>query len=142
MLQSADGFKNAKEIKDTFAKAKLSLDGRLVWEFEYSSDRYLSHHDIAPMPNGNILLLVLNLPLIGLWVKVLKIPQPLLYAAPLDGPDTWGDPARTWRAAFMASMLDQGHYPSIRDASRRDRTYFATLWCTAGCGQNGSKVPG
>jgi putative tricarboxylic transport membrane protein len=29
---------------------------------------------------GNILLLILNLPLIGLWVKVLKIPQPLLYA--------------------------------------------------------------
>ncbi|MCU0783895.1 MAG: sugar phosphate isomerase/epimerase [Verrucomicrobia bacterium] len=27
MLQSADGFKSAKEIKDTFAKAKISLDG-------------------------------------------------------------------------------------------------------------------
>lgn len=27
MLQSADGFKSAKEIKDTFAKVKLSLDG-------------------------------------------------------------------------------------------------------------------
>jgi formylglycine-generating enzyme required for sulfatase activity/phosphatidylethanolamine-binding protein (PEBP) family uncharacterized protein len=35
-------------------------DGRLVWEFEYSSDSYLSHHDIAPMPNGNILLLVVE----------------------------------------------------------------------------------
>ena len=27
MLQSDKGFKSAKEIKDTFAKAKLSLDG-------------------------------------------------------------------------------------------------------------------
>jgi sugar phosphate isomerase/epimerase len=27
MLQSADGFKSAKEIKDTFAKAKMTLDG-------------------------------------------------------------------------------------------------------------------
>jgi len=27
MLQSADGFKTAKEIKDTFAKAKMTLDG-------------------------------------------------------------------------------------------------------------------
>ena len=35
-------------------------DGKLVWEFEYSSDTYLSHHDIAPMPNGNILLLVVE----------------------------------------------------------------------------------
>src|SRR5258706_4342148 len=27
MLQSADGFKTAKAIKDTFAKAKMTLDG-------------------------------------------------------------------------------------------------------------------
>jgi putative tricarboxylic transport membrane protein len=35
---------------------------------------------IASLYVGNILLLILNLPLIGLWVKVLKIPRPLLYA--------------------------------------------------------------
>jgi putative tricarboxylic transport membrane protein len=35
---------------------------------------------IASMYIGNILLLILNLPLIGLWVKVLKIPRPMLYA--------------------------------------------------------------
>jgi putative tricarboxylic transport membrane protein len=35
---------------------------------------------IASMYVGNVLLLVLNLPLIGLWVKVLTIPRPLLYA--------------------------------------------------------------
>jgi len=35
---------------------------------------------IASMYIGNILLLILNLPLIGLWVRVLRIPQPLLYA--------------------------------------------------------------
>ena len=35
---------------------------------------------IASMYVGNVLLLVLNLPLIGIWVKVLTIPQPLLYA--------------------------------------------------------------
>ena len=28
---------------------------------------------------GNVLLLVLNLPLIGLWVRVLSIPKPMLY---------------------------------------------------------------
>jgi putative tricarboxylic transport membrane protein len=35
---------------------------------------------IASMYVGNVLLLILNLPLIGLWVKVLSIPRPLLYA--------------------------------------------------------------
>jgi putative tricarboxylic transport membrane protein len=34
---------------------------------------------IASMYIGNIMLLVLNLPLIGLWVKILKIPYPILF---------------------------------------------------------------
>ncbi|HRK17865.1 MAG TPA: tripartite tricarboxylate transporter permease [Hyphomicrobiaceae bacterium] len=34
---------------------------------------------IASLYIGNIMLLVLNLPLVGLWVKILKIPEPLLY---------------------------------------------------------------
>jgi putative tricarboxylic transport membrane protein len=34
---------------------------------------------IASLYVGNVLLLVLNLPLIGLWVKVLAIPRPMLY---------------------------------------------------------------
>ena len=35
---------------------------------------------IASMYIGNLMLLVLNLPLVGLWVKLLKIPKPMLYA--------------------------------------------------------------
>lgn len=34
---------------------------------------------IASFWIGNILLLVLNLPLVGLWVSILKIPYPILY---------------------------------------------------------------
>ena len=34
---------------------------------------------VASMYLGNVMLLVLNLPLIGLWVKVLKIPYPILF---------------------------------------------------------------
>jgi putative tricarboxylic transport membrane protein len=34
---------------------------------------------IASMYLGNTLLLVLNLPLIGLWVKILKVPYPILF---------------------------------------------------------------
>jgi len=35
---------------------------------------------IASLYVGNVMLLVLNLPLIRVWVKVLEIPRPLLYA--------------------------------------------------------------
>ena len=35
---------------------------------------------IASLYIGNVMLLVLNLPLVGLWVKLLKIPKPQLYA--------------------------------------------------------------
>ena len=45
----------------------FQTQGTLVWGL------------IASLYVGNILLLILNLPLIGLWVKVLSIPKPLLY---------------------------------------------------------------
>jgi len=35
---------------------------------------------IASLYIGNVMLLVLNLPLVGLWVKLLKVPKPQLYA--------------------------------------------------------------
>ena len=35
---------------------------------------------IASLYVGNVMLLILNLPLVGLWVKLLEIPRPLLYA--------------------------------------------------------------
>ena len=35
---------------------------------------------IASLYVGNVMLLLLNLPLIRVWVKVLEIPRPLLYA--------------------------------------------------------------
>ena len=42
--------------------------GELVWGL------------IASLYIGNLMLLILNLPLVGLWVKILKIPTPQLYA--------------------------------------------------------------
>ncbi|WP_435201299.1 tripartite tricarboxylate transporter permease [Janibacter sp. GS2] len=46
----------------------FETSGDLVWAL------------IASLLVGNIMLLVLNLPLIRLWVKVLEIPRPVLYA--------------------------------------------------------------
>ena len=36
---------------------------------------------IASLYVGNVMLLVLNLPLVGLWVRLLTIPRPVLYSA-------------------------------------------------------------
>ena len=46
----------------------FDTNGALVWAL------------IASMYIGNIMLLILNLPLIGLWVQLLKIPRSYLYA--------------------------------------------------------------
>ena len=35
---------------------------------------------IASLYVGNVMLLVLNLPLVGLWVRLLTIPRPVLYS--------------------------------------------------------------
>ncbi len=46
----------------------LDTQGPLVWSL------------IASLVVANILLLLLNLPLVGMWVKLLKIPKPYLFA--------------------------------------------------------------
>ena len=46
----------------------FTAQGSLVWTL------------IASLYIGNVILLILNLPLVGLWVKLLKIPPPWLYA--------------------------------------------------------------
>ena len=36
---------------------KADWNGNVVWEFVYSTTSYAMHHDICPMPNGNVLLI-------------------------------------------------------------------------------------
>lgn len=36
---------------------KVSWEGELLWDFSYSTPQYRMHHDIAPLPNGNVLIL-------------------------------------------------------------------------------------
>lgn len=36
---------------------KVTWDGTVVWDFVYSSSTYCLHHDIHPMPNGNVLMI-------------------------------------------------------------------------------------
>lgn len=36
---------------------EIDWDGNIVWDFSYSTDKYLLHHDIEKLPNGNILMI-------------------------------------------------------------------------------------
>jgi hypothetical protein len=36
---------------------KYDWNGNLIWQYTYSSSTYRSHHDIEPMPNGNVLII-------------------------------------------------------------------------------------
>ncbi len=36
---------------------RIAWDGTLVWDFEYLSEKHYPHHDIEPLPNGNVLIL-------------------------------------------------------------------------------------
>ncbi len=41
---------------------RFTFDGTLIWHFEYASmNNYQIHHDIKPLPNGNVLVLALEL---------------------------------------------------------------------------------
>jgi Arylsulfotransferase (ASST) len=35
---------------------ELDWDGNVVWRFDDAGDRVMQHHDIEPMPNGNVLI--------------------------------------------------------------------------------------
>ncbi len=36
---------------------QLAWDGTLQWRFDFANDEHLQHHDIEPLPNGNVLIL-------------------------------------------------------------------------------------
>ena len=36
---------------------KISISGEVVWRLDWVSEKHLQHHDIEPLPNGNLLLI-------------------------------------------------------------------------------------
>jgi hypothetical protein len=36
---------------------EFDWDGNLVWAYDYSTDLHCQHHDIEPLPNGNVLMI-------------------------------------------------------------------------------------
>jgi hypothetical protein len=45
------------EVGTGRAVQEIAWDGTVVWEYEYYSSDYRQHHDIEPLPNGNVLIL-------------------------------------------------------------------------------------
>lgn len=71
--QSVYLLKNGNILRTCMTKGKLSTGGgeggrveeydwgsNLVWELDFSTDSYMQHHDIRPLPNGNIIMLVVE----------------------------------------------------------------------------------
>lgn len=36
---------------------RIAADGELIWDFAYADENHCQHHDVEPMPNGNVLLI-------------------------------------------------------------------------------------
>ena len=69
----------------TSATAAVMLAGFQQYNIQPGPLLFVQHADlvwalIASLFIANVMLLVLNLPLVGLWVRLLKIPLPWLYA--------------------------------------------------------------
>ncbi|RMX11885.1 tripartite tricarboxylate transporter permease [Vandammella animalimorsus] len=74
--------------------------------FLFSSNPDLVWGLIASLYIGNLMLLVLNLPLVGLWVRLLLIPKPQLYAGILVFAmlGIWGVSGSVFNMALMAAL--------------------------------------
>ena len=74
--------------------------------FLFNSNPLLVWGLIASLYVGNLMLLVLNLPLVGLWVKLLQIPRPQLYAGILVFAmiGIWGV-ARSWMDLLIMAIV-------------------------------------
>ncbi len=71
--QSVYLLENGNLLRSCMTKGKLSSgggeggrveeydwDGNLVWQLDFSTETYMQHHDIRQLPNGNILMLVIE----------------------------------------------------------------------------------
>jgi len=59
LLRAADQSGNTTFVAggDAGRVEEFDWEGNLVWEFEYSNNEHRLHHDIKPLPNGNVLMI-------------------------------------------------------------------------------------
>lgn len=65
LLRSGKLLRTAKSDRNVFPDGRgrggvvelIGWGGRVKWHFDYATEQHLQHHDVEPMPNGNVLLL-------------------------------------------------------------------------------------
>jgi Arylsulfotransferase (ASST) len=65
LLENGDLLRTARPLGQSIFTAgggggrveRFSWEGELQWEFDYMSANYRQHHDIEPLPNGNVLVI-------------------------------------------------------------------------------------
>jgi len=129
------------DVRPWLARVDRRWQGR--WVLTANRPRFLTGRDVPDVINGSkmeLLALVeddyavpLNRPL-ELTKEEQDNPSPAdLTKAPLDQPDTYGDPRRSWGDAFIAPMLEEGKYTFLKDRTRTDLVYMAPCRCTTFC---------
>lgn len=85
--------------------------------FLFTSNPELIWGLIASLYVGNVMLLILNLPLVGIWVKLLLIPKPQLYAGILIFAmiGIWGVSGSTFDLACMVAVGLMGYVMRVYD---------------------------
>jgi hypothetical protein len=68
MLPNGDLMRSVNKSGNSFNGGPISgevqrvdWNGNVLWDYVYSTTQYCSHHDICPMPNGNVLLIAYEL---------------------------------------------------------------------------------
>ncbi len=125
---------------DPAAADRVAVRPRLVdverrwqgrWVLSANRPRFLTGRDVPDV------ILSDKLELLALvqdgYAVAMDQPLPGEKVSPLDSPDSWGDPSRSWRASFIPSLVEQGKYPFIDDPERRDRVYLVPTTCSAFC---------
>ncbi len=56
-IDASDTFTDAVHTGGSGYVNRYSWDGKLLWEYVLNSETQLQHHDIQPMPNGNVMII-------------------------------------------------------------------------------------
>lgn len=110
-------------------KVERRWQGR--WVLSANRPRFLTGREVPDILVGSkmeVLALVQD----GYAVPLDK-PLPGETVSPLDGPDTWGDPSRSWREAFIPAMLEQGKYTFLPDPELNQHVFLPPTWCNTNC---------
>ena len=58
LLENGELLRVERTASDSLGRvARLAWDGSILWEVEYDDDEHRQHHDVEPLPNGNVLVI-------------------------------------------------------------------------------------